>query len=158
METVASPENLAEFVKLVTAAAAARNWAMVAAFALVAAVWALRKFGAPKAPFFATPEGGAVLNLATSFSGAFLTALVAGTPFSWGLLLSAFQVSLLAAGGWGLASSLLFPLLLKIPLLANVFGRGSAAEAEARAKAAGLAAANVVAAKPPSSDSIANGP
>ncbi len=158
MEAIVTPDNLSQFVGMVVDAAKGGQWPMVAALALVAAVWALRKFGAPKVPFFATSQGGAVLNLATGFSGAFLTALVAGSPFSWGLVWSAFNVSLLAAGGWGLASSLLFPLLMKIPFLANIFARGDAAKIEAEAKAAGLAAANAIAGKPPTSDLIANGP
>lgn len=99
-----------------------------------------------------------MLNLATGFSGAFLTALVAGTPFTWGLVWASFNVSLLASGGWGFLTSLVFPLLLKIPFLAKLFSRGSAADAEAKAKAAGIAAANAIVAKQPTSDQIANGP
>lgn len=151
-----SPDSLQQFAELVINAAKSGQWAMLAALGLVAVVWAVRKWGAPKLPFLATPEGGAVLNLATGFSGALLTALLGGTPFTWGLAWASLQVSILAAGGWSLFKSLLLPLLLKVPFLANLFARGDAATAITEAKKAALAAA--VVAKPPKSTDVANGP
>lgn len=151
-----SPENLGEFVALVLQAAQGGQWPMVAALALVAVVWAARKWGAPQVPFLGTPEGGAILNIATGFAGAFLTALMGGTPFTWGLLWASLQVSLLAAGGWAMLKSLVWPLLLRVPFIANLFSRGDAAVVVTDAQKAGLAAA--VVAKPPKPTDIANGP
>ncbi len=156
MEAMVSPENLGQFAELVIKAAQGGQWQMLAALALVAAVWGARKWGAPSLPFLGTPEGGAVLNIATGFSGALLTAAIGGTPITWALVWASFQVSVLAAGGWSLFKSLLLPLLLKIPFLANLFARGDAKAAITEAEKAGLAAA--VVAKPPTSTDIANGP
>lgn len=150
-----SPENLDQFLKLVLSAAAAGKWSSLAALALVAGVWALRKFVAPKAPFFATGEGGAVLTVLTSFVGALATAVLAGTALTGSLVWGSLQVALLAAGGWSLAKHLL-PLLLKVPALAALFARGSAPVAVAEAQKEGLAAA--VVAKAPKAEDIANGP
>lgn len=119
MEAV-TPDNLEMFFKLVLGAATAGKWAQLAALALVAAVWALRKFIAPKAPFFATGEGGAVLTVLSGFVGALATTLLAGGAFSWALVWSSLQVSFLAAGGWSLAKHLL-PLALKAPFIAKLF-------------------------------------
>lgn len=152
---VATPENFDAFSKAVIAAVADGKWPAVAALALVAAVWALRKFIAPSAPFFATGEGGAVLNVLTSFAGAIATALFTGVTFTPALLWTSLQLSLLASGGWSLLKYLL-PLLLKIPFLATIFARGSAPAAVSDAEKKGLAAA--VVAKPPKSDELANGP
>lgn len=154
MEAV-TPETLDQFLQLVLGAVSAGKWSSVAALALVAAVWAVRKFIAPKAPFFATGEGGAVLTIASSFVGAFATAVLAGTPFTWVLVWSSLQVALLAAGGWSLLKHLL-PLLLKIPGLGAFFAAGDATASVAKSEKEGLAAA--VVAKTPKPEDIANGP
>ncbi len=156
METVATPDQLDLFFKLVLGAATAGKWAQLAALALVAVVWALRKFIAPKMPFFGTGEGGAVLTVLTSFAGAFATTLLAGAAFSWPLVWSSLQVAFLAAGGWSLAKHLL-PLLMKVPFLAALFppksnGPGLVAEAQK------IGLANAVAAKSPTSDELVNKP
>jgi hypothetical protein len=147
-----TPDNFGEFVQAVLGAATSGQWALVAAFVLVAVVWGLRKLPWPP---LKTPEGGAVLNILTGFAGAFLSALVGGAAFSWALVLTSLQVSVLAAGGWSLLKSLVFPLLLRVPAFAKLFSRGSAAEAVTAAEKQGLAAA--VVAKAPTSDEIANG-
>lgn len=147
---VATPDDPASFVQLLVDAALSGRWPLVVALALVALVWALRKFLAPQVPFFGTGGGAAVLNVATSFSFALATPLLAGVTFTWSLLWVALQASLVAAGGWSLLSHLL-PL---IPGLGNLFARGDATASIAKAEK--LAAA--VAATPPTSDSIANGP
>lgn len=156
VQLAVTPDNLADFAGLVLKAAQSGQWPMVAALALVAVVWAIRKWGTPAIPFLGTPEGGAVLNLATGFSGALLTALMSGTPFTWSLAWASLQVSILAAGGWSLFKSLLWPLLLKVPFIAGLFARGAAAAVVTEAQKKGLAAA--VVAKPPTSTDIANGP
>lgn len=154
MEAV-SPENLDAFLKLVLAAVATGKWASVAALALVAAVWGLRKFVAPKVPFFATGEGAAVLTISASFVGALATALLAGSALSVPLVWSSLQVAVMAAGGWSLAKHLL-PLLLKVPFLAALFPpKADGPTLVTGAQKVGLAAA--VVAKAPTSDEIANG-
>ncbi len=142
MENV-SPENLEVFSGLVVKAVQGGHWAALVALCIVAAVWGIRKYLGPKFPALATGRGGAILNLVGSF-GSGLVVAATGAPFSWAMVLS-LALSLFTAGGWSLISSL-------------IFGRGDAADSEAKAKAAGLAAANAVAGKPPTSDSIANGP
>ena len=155
METLITPDTLDAFLRLVLNAATSGKWAQLAALALVAAVWALRKFVAPKAPFFSTGEGGAVLTILTSFVGALATALLGGASFSWPLLWGAVQVAVLAAGGWSLSKHLL-PLLLKIPFLAKLFPpKANGPVLVADAAKVGLAAA--VVAKSPSPEDIAHG-
>ncbi len=152
MEAVLTPDDPSGFVKLLIDAALGGRWPLVVALVLVALVWGLRKFLAPKVPFFATGGGAAVLNIATSFSLALATPLLAGVVFSPALLWVALQASLAAAGGWSLLSHLL-PL---IPGMGDLFARGNAAASISEAEKKGLAAA--VAATPPTSDKIANGP
>jgi hypothetical protein len=144
METGLTPDNLETFLPFVLKAMQSGQWAVVAAVALITGVWAVRKYVGPKYPFLATGTGGLVLNLLGSFGSGLLTAAT-GVPFTWALVWSVV-VSVLGTYGWS---------LLK---LLPVFSRGSADDAEAKAKAAGLAAANVIVAKQPSSDQIANGP
>lgn len=151
MEAVASPENIEVFLGLVLEAIRSGQWALVAALLLVVAVFLVRK--TVKAPFLATPEGGALLNLAGSFASGLVLAFT-GTPFSWALVWTVL-LSVMASGGRSLIKSLL-PLLLRIPFLAQAFGRGSAAEVEDAAKKAGIAAA--VGARAPKSEDIVNGP
>ncbi len=144
METGLTPDNLETFLPFVVKAIQSGQWAVVAAVALIAGVWAVRKFLGPKHPFLATGTGGLVLNLVGSFGSGLLTAAT-GVPFSWAIVWSVL-VSILSTYGWS---------LLK---LLPVFSRGSAAEEIKKAdKAAALAAANAKP-LPPTSDQIANGP
>jgi hypothetical protein len=154
-QAVPDPDtNLEVFLKLILDSAAGGQWAMLGALLLVGGVFLARKTLAPKVPFLATPEGGSLLNLLGSFGSALVLALT-GTPFSWALVW-AVLLSVLSTGGRAFVKNLLWPMLLRIPALANLFGRGDAAEATAKAQKAGLAAA--VVAKAPKADDVANGP
>ncbi len=142
MEAI-SPDSPSAFVQLLVNAAMSGRWPLLVALALVGIVWLLRKLVAPKVPFFATGEGGAVMNLATSFTLALATALLPGAAFTWSLLWVALQASLVASGGW----SLLKYLLPLIPGLSGLMARGDATAIEADAKAAGDVAAKAAAIK-----------
>lgn len=108
---VLTPDNLEAFAKLALEAATSKNWALLLSLALVAVVWGLRKVGKPT--FIKTDAGGAVSVLLMSGLGAVVTALVAGQPFTWPLVLSALQVGFTAAGGYSVLKKLLWPLLVK---------------------------------------------
>lgn len=129
---------------------------VVAVVALVAVVAALKLALAPRVPFFSTPAGVILLNVAVSGFAAVVTALAGGTAFTWALLGTTLVMSWKAAGGWTLLKHLwpvVEPLLVKIfPFMA----RGDAATTMTEAQKTGLAAA--VVAKTPTSTDIANGP
>lgn len=159
--TVLSPDNLGQFSQLVIQAAADGKWPMLAALALVGVVWGLRRFVVPQASYFQTKEGGVILNLLTSFAGAVGTMLIApGVNFTWGLMWTAFQLSVGASGIWTLFGPLvekyIWPLLLRVPFLAKLFARGDATRVISEAEKKGLAAAAT--AKTPKSEDIANAP
>lgn len=147
-----TPENPEEFAKLVFQAASEGKWLSLVALALIGIVWAVRKYGAPKVPFFATSEGGAIVNIVTSFVLALSGALLAGTPPTWGMAWVALQTSFLAAGGWSLVRNLLPFFARFVPWL----GSGDASASIATAKKEGDAAASV--AKPKTATDIVNGP
>lgn len=83
------------------------NWALVAALAVLALVWAARRFGGNKFPFLRSDAGGAVLALAMATAGAVVTALSAGSALSIALFLGALKVGFVAAGGWSTVKKLL---------------------------------------------------
>ena len=87
------------------------QWALLAALVLVALVFALRKFVAPKVPFLASDAGGVLLAFFGSLGGALSTAFAAGEAFSWALLFKAAQVAFLAMGGYAALKKLFAPLL-----------------------------------------------
>lgn len=88
------------FLKTIVDAAMSRNWAWLAALALVAVVWALRRFAGGKLPWLKTDRGGAVLVLATSVVGALATSLGAGKALGGEVVLQAVYVGFMAAGGF----------------------------------------------------------
>lgn len=104
-----SPENFDAFAKVIYDAVMSKNYSLVAALAVVAIVWAVRKFGTPKFPQLQSDRAGAALAIITASTGAIATALAAGQPFTWPLALKALSTALMAAGGWSLAKKLLFP-------------------------------------------------
>lgn len=117
MQILPSPDQLSDFAKLAFDSVTSGKWQAVAALALVAAVWAVRKFVAPKVPFFGTDAGGAVMLLGTSALGGLATALLAGGALSGPMLWAAVAVAVKAAGGWTLAKRLLplaYPVLAKL--------------------------------------------
>jgi hypothetical protein len=147
-----SPDNPEQFAQLVFDAARDGKWLSLLALGLIGLVWAIRKFAAPKVPFFGTGEGGAVVNFGTGFLLALATAILAGSPPSWAMAWVSLQTSFLAAGGWSLFKSLI-PLLVR---LVPGFGAGNAAASIATAKKEGEAAAAET--KPKTAADIINGP
>lgn len=137
----------------------------VAVVALMVVVWLLRKVLAPKFPFFATKLGALVLNIVASGLAAAVTAIMAGTSFTWALLGASLLMSYYAAGGhgiwktvWEQAEPYVWPLVSKVlpSWLLGFISRGNVAVIEAKINKAGLAAA--VTARAPASDAVANGP
>ncbi|WP_254625390.1 hypothetical protein [Myxococcus sp. CA051A] len=105
---VPDPSRIEEFARLVFDAVTARNWALVASLAVVAVVYALRRFGGTLFPWLASSRAGAVLALLVAVAGAVANALVAGESFTWTLLLKALGIGLGAAGGFSVLKALLF--------------------------------------------------
>jgi hypothetical protein len=134
METVPDPSNIETFARVVFNAVMTKNWALVAALAVVGLVFVARKYLAPKVPFLATGRGGALLVMVTSLAGAIANAVLAGAPFNVGLLLKAAGVAFTAAGGFAMAKKLIF---------------GDDAAAVQRVEAAGLAAESKTEVKTP---------
>jgi len=58
----------------------------------------MRRFGAKRWPWFGTPLGSIVVAISGSVGGALFTALMAGTPFSWPLVLKLVIEAVLVAG------------------------------------------------------------
>jgi membrane-bound metal-dependent hydrolase YbcI (DUF457 family) len=145
MEAIATPENLEAFLGLIVAAIKGGQWPLVAVLTLILGVWAVRKFLGPKYPALLTGAAGASLNILAGFLTAVGVSLIGGIPFTWALAGSALLSSV--AAGWFSLASAFFP---------GAFSRGNAAASISEAEKRGLAAA--VAATPPTSDSIANGP
>ncbi|AGC44588.1 hypothetical protein MYSTI_03276 [Myxococcus stipitatus DSM 14675] len=105
---IPDPSRIEEFARLVFDAVTSRNWALVASLAVVAVVYVLRRFGGTRIPWLASSRTGAVLALLVAVAGAVGNALLAGTPFTWGLLLKALGIGLGAAGGFSVLKALLF--------------------------------------------------
>jgi hypothetical protein len=145
MEAIATPENLEAFLGLIVAAIKGGQWPLLSILTLILGVWAIRKYLGPKHPALLTGAAGASLNILAGFLTAVGVSLIGGIPFTWALAGSAL-LSSVAAGWFSLASA----------LLPGTFKRGDAPASITAAEKAGLAAA--VTAKPPTSDSIANGP
>jgi hypothetical protein len=85
---------------------------------IVAALVALLVFGlrtlvAPRVPFFSSDLGGASLAFLVGFSGALLTAAIAGAELSLSLFLNAANVSLIAMGGYSAFKKMLRPLIVR---------------------------------------------
>lgn len=111
-----TPENLEAFARIILEAVQSSNWSLLASLALVALVWASRKFLAPKVPFLGTDAGGALLALAGGAAGAILTAVMAGSAFSWPLVLLGLKTGFTAAGGWAVIKKLIVQFWPKKPV------------------------------------------
>lgn len=86
------------------------QWALVAALALAAAVFALRKLGS-KVPFLASDAGGVLLTFFGALAGGLANSFAAGEGFSLALLFKSAQVAFLAMGGYAALKKLFAPLL-----------------------------------------------
>jgi hypothetical protein len=86
------------------------NWFLLAAFALVAAVFGARKFLTPRVPFFASDSGGVLLTFLGALGGGLATALAAGENMSWVLALASAKVAFVAMGGYSALKKAFMPL------------------------------------------------
>jgi hypothetical protein len=134
--TIPDPSQLEAFATFALNAVQSGNYSLVAALGVIAAVYALRRFGGGRIPFLATDRGGALLVIITSVAGALATAFAAGTAVSLPLVISALVVALKAAGGFSLAKKLLFG----DKSIAQAEDAGAKAAAEVGGKAAAVAA------------------
>ena len=93
------PDNLTEVINLVTQAIIAKNYGLVASAAVVLLVGLARKFLLPnvKAPWAQDKRLVLGLGFAAALAGGIGSALIAGTPFSVGLVVS---VLLGSVGTW----------------------------------------------------------
>jgi len=100
---VITPDDPSTFLQTLLGALTGKHWIAVAALALVAGVWGLRRaaafLGWAWLKWANTSRGGAVLALATSLAGAVAYAAVRGT-LSPDTIMHALEVGFLAAGGW----------------------------------------------------------
>lgn len=131
METL-DPSNLETFVGLLFKAVQSGLWPLAGVLVLILVVHLARKPLAAKFPQLDSGAGAALLNLATGLLTGLGLKLLGGMPFTWALV-GAVALSVFSAGGFSLVKALL-PLF--VPSL------GDAQSVEAKAKAAGLAAAN----------------
>jgi len=107
-QVVASPDDPNAFFGAIVTAVQGGQWRVVAVLAVVALVWAAKRWGSTYWPFLGTSRGGALLALAAGLVSTLGPALVAGTPFSLKLLLDALLLGVTAAGGWVVVRRLAF--------------------------------------------------
>lgn len=89
------------------------QYAFAAATALVLAVAAARKYGAPRWPWLRSDAGAISMTLFGALGGAFATAVAAGTAPSWGLAWIAVKIAFGAAGGYAAVKKLLIDPIVK---------------------------------------------
>lgn len=109
--------NLEEFAKLFIEAVRGGNVALIATLALLGVVAGVRKY--VPLPFLKTRVGGWLSLFLFAGLGAIATALLAGTPFSAGLLMSAVGIGFSAAGGYEALKDFLPYILRLIGMLPN---------------------------------------
>jgi hypothetical protein len=97
METGFDGGKLAE---LLLNAINAKNWALVTVVGLVLVVWITRKYGSKWFPVLEKPWASVALAFGYAMGAALLTALVAGTPMSLGLIATSILTALAAMGTW----------------------------------------------------------
>jgi hypothetical protein len=120
---VPDPSDLGAFLKQVVSAAAAGQWKILAGLAIVALVWAIRRYGAKVWPFLATDSGGAWVVFVTGVLGAVGASLYAGQGFSWATLAVGVGLAWTAGGAWSGVRKMLRPL---VPLVTRLPGVGGA--------------------------------
>lgn len=120
-QVAASPEDTLSFLKIVFSSVASGNFVAAAAALLVVVVGLLRGYGKKlhdSLPddhpldkvlwfLFDTKPGGWGLNFLTAIAGGLGTALVAGTPITWSILVPILTVSLSGAALWNLFKDIL---------------------------------------------------
>lgn len=106
----ADPLNLAaELLK----AFKMRDWSLLAGFALLLLVYALRKWVFGSVAWFKTDEGGVVFTFAISLASVLGAALSAGQTFTWSLLSTATMLAFAAMGSYAGLKKFALPLARK---------------------------------------------
>ncbi len=95
------------FLERVLEAVKSSNWRMLAALAVIALVYAARRWASRVWPWLATDRGGAALVLATAMLGAVVNTWGAGKAMSLQMVLSALQIGFLAGGGYAVVKKLI---------------------------------------------------
>lgn len=130
---IPEPSDMEAFARLAFEAVTQRNWALVAALAVIAIVYVLRRFGGTRFPFLRTDRGGALLVLLVALAGAVGNVLLAGTPFTVAVLVHVLVVALSAAGGFNLLKKLLFgDAVVEAQQIATTTGQAAAATVSPR--------------------------
>ena len=85
------------------------DWKAAIALVVVAAVWAMRRWGGKKWPALKTDRWGAVLTLASGVAGGIAWALNKGGAVDARVLYDGITVGLTAAGGYTVVKRILWP-------------------------------------------------
>jgi hypothetical protein len=125
--TLPSPEDLGSFLLEAARQVAAGNWSSVAALAIVALVFGLRKLGAKLWPWLATDAGGVVTLFVSTALLAVAAPLYAGTAVGQAALVGALSAALSAAGGWAAIRKvlrgvlpLITPYVARLPVVGSI--------------------------------------
>jgi len=134
--------DLSAFAGSILAAFQARNWALLTALALLAIVFAARKFGGKLWPFLVTDRGGALLSLVGGLALSIAAAASAPGQTGFGaVLLSGLLMAVTASGTYALLRKLLFPSGAQLAEESGAKGAATqAAAGDAGAVAAGIRA------------------
>ena len=134
--------DLSAFAGSILAAFQARNWALLTALALLAIVFAARKFGGKLWPFLVTDRGGALLSLVGGLALSIAAAASAPGQTGFGaVLLSGLLMAVTASGTYALLRKLLFPTGANLAEESGAKGAAvQAAAGDAGAVAAGIRA------------------
>lgn len=92
-----------QVVQLVLQAVSSKNWALLACAVVLGAVWAVRRFLAPRVAWLSTDAAGVLLSVTGSVSLTLVGALKTGTPVTLSLVLGALFTAAGASGlySWG---------------------------------------------------------
>lgn len=104
------PENVAAFFSAIVSAVGSKNYGLLIALAVIAIVYAARKFGSKYIPFLGTDRGGVLLSLVSGLGLSVYTAAVAAGEHTVGeVLVNALLASITASGTYALLKKLIWP-------------------------------------------------
>lgn len=103
---VPSPDvNATDWLKALYTAATSGEWKMVAGLVMVGITFGLRVYGTRFVKWFASRNGGVVLNFVMSFLTTLGVAFASGAPIHLSTFLTAISTAVSAAGIWELLKS-----------------------------------------------------
>jgi len=97
--------SLLDLGALLVQAITSKHYSLLGSVLVLGLVFLVRHFGAKLHPALGTPRAGAILAGVGGTASLLVAALVAGQPFSLGLLLSALSTALGGAGLWSVAKN-----------------------------------------------------